>query len=106
VIAHIVCFRLRPGITWADPRAVAAEAVSHRHPEHIPEILSWSAGRNSTFRDVAYDFAVIGRFADRPALERYISHPHHLIGVRAWRELANWVVVDLDESENALLAAL
>ncbi|MFF1453615.1 Dabb family protein [Streptomyces sp. NPDC058274] len=104
MISHIVCFRFLPGITWADPRAVAAEAISRAHPEHIPDIVSWSVGRNTTIREAAHDFAVIGQFEDRAALDRYRVHPDHQRGVRAWTELSTWVVVDLDDSEDALLA--
>ncbi|MFE6701434.1 Dabb family protein [Streptomyces sp. NPDC057718] len=103
MISHIVCFRFLPGVTWDDPRAVEAERISRGHPEHIPEIRSWSVGRNSTPREAAHDFAVIGLFTDRAALERYQSHPDHQRGVRAWKELSTWVVVDLDGSEGALL---
>ncbi|MDQ0794225.1 Dabb family protein [Streptomyces sp. B1I3] len=103
MISHIVCFRFLPGITWADPRAVEAESISRAHPQHIPDIESWTAGRNTTVREVAHDFAVIGRFADRDALERYQTHPDHQRGVRAWKELSTWVVVDLDDTEDALL---
>jgi hypothetical protein len=104
VISHIVCFRFLPGITWADPRAEAAERISREHPQHIAEILSWTVGRNTTSREVAHDFAVIGHFEDRAALERYQTHPDHQRGVRAWTELSTWVVVDLDDAEGALLA--
>ncbi|MDV9170878.1 Dabb family protein [Streptomyces sp. W16] len=104
MIRHIVCFRFRPGVTWADPRAEAAERISRDHPRHIPEILSWTVGRNATPREAAHDFAVVGQFADRAALQRYQTHPDHQRGVRAWSELSTWVVVDLDDTEGALLA--
>ena len=104
MISHIVCFRFRPGVTWDDPRAERAAQISRAHPEQIPEIRSWSAGRNSTSRKVAYDFAVVGTFDDRAALGRYMDHPDHRRGVEAWTELSTWVVVDLDQNEGALLA--
>ncbi|MFF9143387.1 Dabb family protein [Streptomyces sp. NPDC055051] len=103
MISHIVCFRFLPGVTWDDPRAVAAERISRGHPRHIPDIVSWTAGRNTTSRDAAHDFAVVGLFEDRDALERYQVHPDHRRGVRAWGELSTWVVVDLDDTEGASL---
>ncbi len=106
MICHIVCFRFRDGVTWADPRAQAAELISRGHPEFIPDIVHWAVGRNTTERAVAYDFSVIGWFEDRDALERYQVHPDHQRGVEAWRELSTWVVVDLDDAKDALLAQL
>lgn len=101
MISHIVCFRFQPGVTWADPRAVAAERISRGHPQHIPEIRSWTVGRNIADRAAAYDFALVGRFDDREGLERYMIHPDHQRGVSAWSELSTWVVVDLDHTRDA-----
>jgi len=98
MITHVVCFRFRDGIDWDDPRASAAERITRGHPEHVPQILSWTVGRNVTDRPTGYDFAVVATFADLAALEAYQQHPDHRRGVRAWRELSTWVVVDLDAS--------
>ncbi|MFG1643792.1 Dabb family protein [Amycolatopsis sp. NPDC049252] len=103
MISHIVCFRFKPGVTWDDPRAAEAEKITREHPDHITEIRSWSVGRNTTVRTIAYDFALVGRFHDREALERYMVHPDHRRGVRAWSELSTWVAVDLDHSQDALI---
>ncbi|MHA3946851.1 Dabb family protein [Cellulomonas bogoriensis] len=66
-------------------------------------------GRNTTTRDCAYDFCVIGVFADRAALARYMNHPDHMRGVQAWSQISTWVVADLDladdESPLGVLAA-
>lgn len=97
MIRHIVCFRFQPGVSWSDPRAARAEQITRQHPRHIPEILAWSVGRNSIPRSVAYDFALVGEFADRAALGRYMEHPDHQRGVAAWSELSTWVVVDLGD---------
>ncbi|WP_043266811.1 Dabb family protein [Streptomyces sp. CT34] len=94
MLNHVVLFKFRPGVTWDDPRALQAERASRRHPVHIPEILSWECGRNTTDRDIGYDFAVIGRFSDHQAVESYLSHPDHVQGVELWREIATWAVVD------------
>ncbi|MFE3319309.1 Dabb family protein [Nocardia sp. NPDC059195] len=101
MISHIVCFRFRPGVSWADPRAETAEIITREHPRYIPEIRSWTVGRNRTDRVAAYDFALVGQFDDRAALDRYMSHPDHQRGVRAWSELSSWVVVDLDHATDA-----
>ncbi|MFJ9646211.1 Dabb family protein (plasmid) [Streptomyces sp. HUAS TT3] len=94
MIRHTVLFRFKPGIDWSDPRAGAAEAATAGHPDRIEEILGWEYGRNLTDRPVAYDFALIGTFADREAVDRYLIHPDHVRGVGLWREIATWVVAD------------
>lgn len=96
MIQHIVLFRLRDGVVWDDPRVQRAQAMTQAHPAHIEEIRSWLAGKNVTAREVAYDFALVGSFEDRAGLDRYMVHPHHLLGVQAWREVATWVVADLE----------
>ncbi len=96
-IRHIVLFKFLPGITWEDPRTVAAAELSGSHAQHIDEIEKWWAGPDIARRDVSYDFAVMGLFADWEALRKYQEHPHHQEGVKHWRELASWIVVDLDE---------
>lgn len=94
MIRHVVLFRFRPGVDWSDARARAAEAATASHPDHIEEILDWEFGRNMTERAVAYDFALIGTFADREAIDRYLNHPDHVRGVELWKEIATWVVAD------------
>jgi len=96
VLRHIVLFKFKDGISWRDAEARAAEELTHSHPAHIPEIVGWQAGRNVAERQDSYDFAVIGDFADRDALERYMIHPHHQEGVSAWRRISTWVVADLE----------
>jgi hypothetical protein len=96
MIMHLVAFKFLAGISWGDPRAQAAERLSRGHPEHIPEIRRWTAARNISQRSVAYDFAVVGHFTDREALDRYMVHPDHRRGVEAWRAISTWIVVDLE----------
>lgn len=106
MIQHLVLFSLRAGVSWDDPRAGHAERITAEHPARIREILAWSSGRNITPRPEACDFAVAGLFLDRAALDRYLAHPHHRLGVRAWRELATWSVVDLDIDERSTAAVM
>jgi len=93
-IRHVVLFKFRPGVTWADPRAAAAEEATVGHPGQIEEILSWEFGRNLASRAAAYDFALIATFAGQAEVARYLNHPDHLRGVRLWQEIATWVVAD------------
>lgn len=96
LITHIVLFRFHPGVDWSDARAIVAESVSVQHEFEIDVIREWTVGRDFSRRDISYDFAVIGRFSSADDLTAFRSHPHHQQGVRLWRELAEWVVVDID----------
>ncbi|GHF31008.1 Dabb family protein [Streptomyces griseoluteus] len=102
-VRHVVLFKFKDGINWSDPRAEEAEAATLRHPLHIPEIANWSCGRNTAARSIAHDFAVIGDFADRDAVHRYLTHPDHVRGVELWRAIADWSVVDFElDTESAV----
>lgn len=96
MIRHIVLFKFKDGFSWENAEAKAAEELTLSHPAHIPDIAAWQAGRNVAERPDSYDFAVIGDFADRDALQRYMVHPHHQQGVAAWRRISTWVVADLE----------
>ena len=104
-VRHIVLFTLHSGITRDDCRVTEAAQLSDEHFEQIDDILEWWSGFNISERDVAADFAVIGRFADRAAVTRYLHHPHHQMGVEAWRRLADWIVIDVDEEAASHLGA-
>ena len=99
MIRHVVLFRFLDGVDWSDPRAAEAEAATAAHPAHIPEILAWEHGRNLNARAAGHDFALIGTFADLPAVERYLVHPDHQAGVARWRQIATWVVADFPVEE-------
>jgi hypothetical protein len=43
---------------------------------------------------------VMGLFAGRAELDRYLKDPHHRRGAGQWAELASWVVIDVDEGES------
>lgn len=99
-IRHIVLFTLNEGIERHDPRVLEAAKLSESHHEHISEILTWQTGFDVSGRSISADFAVAGTFNDASALARYMDHPHHRKGVEAWRDLASWTVIDLDEDHN------
>lgn len=101
MITHLVLFTFRPGVSWDDPRALEAEQATLGHPAHIPQILSWTAGRNISPRSQAQDFALVGTFADQDALAAYADHPDHYRGVGLWREISTWVVADLQDPDLA-----
>lgn len=97
MIRHIVMFKFKPGVDWADPRAAAAEASSRQVGTRVPGLHEWQVGRNISGRDIAYDFVAIGVLDDENALRRYLAHPFHQESARLWREISEWVVADIRE---------
>jgi hypothetical protein len=101
MIVHTVLFRFRPGFDWSRSEAHAAEKLTGEHPHHIDVIRTWLCGRNVTARDNACDFAVVATFRDREALDRYMTHEHHRLGIEAWRAISTWTVVDLEVADQS-----
>lgn len=99
MIRHIALFKLHPMVSWEESRTQAAVEYAHRVGQEVPELTSWHAGRNISDRAVAYDFAVIGTVRDQHDLERYLAHPFHQEAAARWREISNWVIVDLIEDD-------
>ena len=97
MIRHIVLFKLKPGVTRADPRVAVAEEMARRVGDEVGCLREWYAARNISTRGVAYDFVVIGLVEDEPALEAYMTDPFHLRAIERWREISDWVVVDVLE---------
>jgi len=64
---------------------------------HIDEIREWWSGYDESGRDISADFMIMGLFDNSAAVARYLEHPHHQLGVEAWRAIADWVVVDISE---------
>ncbi|TDQ39425.1 stress responsive alpha/beta barrel protein [Thiopseudomonas denitrificans] len=46
------------------------------------------------------DFVAIGLFKDQEELRVYLEHPDHQQGVRKWKKIANWKVIDIDLSSD------
>ncbi|WP_329499906.1 Dabb family protein [Kitasatospora herbaricolor] len=97
MIRHIVLFKLKPGVSWDDPRVEPAEGLAAKVGGEVPELHEWSVGRNISTRPVAYDFAAVGLLDDEEALERYLVHPFHQEAIKAWREISDWVIADVVE---------
>jgi hypothetical protein len=97
MIRHIVLFKFKPGITWNEPAALAAEQSSHQVGERVPDLLHWQVGRNISSRAIAHDFVVMGLVQDQESLQRYLVHPFHQESAARWREISSWVVADIEE---------
>lgn len=99
MIRHIVLFKFKPGVSWADQSVLTAEHTARQVGEQVPDLRYWYAGRNVSDRPVAYDFAVIGLVPDEDALRRYMEHPFHQQAIAQWRAISDWVVADVVEHD-------
>jgi Stress responsive A/B Barrel Domain len=97
MIRHIVLFKLKPGLTWDDPRVEAAEEMAGEVGRKVPSLRDWYVGRNFSTRPVAYDFVVIGLLDDEAGLEEYLVDPFHVAAIERWREVSDWVIADVVE---------
>ncbi|MFC9242585.1 Dabb family protein [Streptomyces sp. NPDC057136] len=96
MIRHVVLFKFKSGIDWNDPRAVAAERTAAKVGSEVPEVSEWRYGRNVSARDIAYDFLVEGLLDDMEKVDSYLVHPFHQEAIRQWREISEWVMVDVE----------
>ncbi|UTH75627.1 Dabb family protein [Chromobacterium sp. IIBBL 290-4] len=103
MLMHIVLFTFKKPWSWESEEAIDAEKATHAHPDHIAEIKGWTCGRNTTKRDIAADFVVVGLFENREELNAYIIHPNHQLGVMKWKAIADWKVVDVEVSSETTL---
>ncbi|MFG2712106.1 Dabb family protein [Streptomyces goshikiensis] len=97
MIRHVVLFKFKPGFDWTDPRVLEAERTAARVGGEVPELKEWRHGRNVSTRPIAYDFLVDGLLDDMEAVERYLVHPFHQDAIAQWREISDWVMVDVEE---------
>lgn len=96
MIRHIVLFKFKDGVSWDDPRAVAAEKATIALAGKIPELKSWFVGRNFTERPIAYDYALIAGLEDREALQGYQVNTDHAEVVKLWDVISSRVIADVE----------
>lgn len=74
MICHIVCMKFR------DPTPELLAGIRDdlcALVGVVPELLDMKAGADQLRGDRSFDFALVARFADMEALERYRVHPAH-----------------------------
>jgi len=94
MIAHVVLFRLKPGVGRDDPRLRAVVAAMGDLPRQIPEILGWQHGYNLTEDADAWDYALHAQFAGQSELHTYFDHPAHRPVVDQWLAIADLAFAD------------
>ncbi|GAA2733873.1 Dabb family protein [Streptomyces nogalater] len=97
MIRHYVLFKLKPGVSWDDPKVQQAEQMAAKVGAEVPELREWTVGRNISTRPVAYDFVAVGLLDDMEAVERYMTNTFHQEAISAWREISDWVIADVEE---------
>jgi hypothetical protein len=100
MLMHIVLLKFKKGYSWDNNEVRQAEIMSKSHVDHIKSIKGWFTGRNVTFREQAADFLVIGLFNDVNELQLFQNHHHHQQGVRLWKEMSTWQVIDIELADN------
>jgi len=99
MFVHLVLIKLKAGVTRADPRVPAWEALFKALPAHCTGIVSVTSGWNFTDRPVAYDYGINMVFATKADLVAYGPNPKHQDVVVALREIAEWVICDFETGQ-------
>lgn len=80
MLTHIVLIRLTEAAT--DDQVAELVSGLRSLPDQIPEIRSYTVGRDLGLAEGNYDLVVTGRFASPDHLRSYIAHPAHQDVVR------------------------
>jgi hypothetical protein len=75
-LRHVAMFRFASGTT--EDRVKALADGLDRLPAAVGTMLDYRHGRDLGINDGAYDYAVVGDFADVDAFLAYRDHPDHL----------------------------
>ena len=76
MIRHVAVFRFKDGVTEATIDDIDATLATL--PSIIPEIISFSSGRNANVTDGAWDYAVVADFASPEDYLIYAANPQHV----------------------------
>ncbi len=78
-VDHVVLFDCKPEAAEADVKAAIAGLDAL--PGKIAEIRSWVIREDIGRREGSFRFALLARFDDLAAVERYLVHPAHVAAV-------------------------
>jgi hypothetical protein len=74
MIKHVVAFKLKP---MTPEQEEALFTAFHALKDQIPELHSYSIGRNVSDRDQTYSHCLVAECDDMEAVGRYVAHPVH-----------------------------
>ena len=96
MFVHLVLIKLKPGVTRADPRVPASDALFKALPPHCTGIVRLESGWNFTDRPSADDYGINMACATREDLVAYGPNPKHQEVVAKLREIADWIICDYE----------
>ena len=76
MIRHVAVFRFKDSATEAVIDEIDATLATL--PDIVPEIVSFSSGRNAHVTDGAWDYAVVADFATADDYTTYATNPQHV----------------------------
>lgn len=76
MIRHVAVFRFKDTVT--DSLIDEIDEALGALPSIIPEIISFSSGRNAHVTDGAWDYAVVSDFASPEDYLVYATNPRHM----------------------------
>lgn len=95
----MVLFKLKAGIAKTDERYKNSLKLMREMPGKIKQIENWDMGENFSDRPVAFDVGLSAVFASKKDLQAYLAHPAHVEAVAAWKEIADWNIVDFESDK-------
>ena len=90
MLNHIVLMKFKPGITDTD--IIDIEKSLDDLPNRIVEIHSYEFGRDIVQSERSYDFALVSLFANQESLQRYQTHPDHLVVVEKLKKVCDSIL--------------
>lgn len=78
MIKHVVTFTLKDMSPEQEEKLLAAFRALDGQ---IPEVKSFTMGRNISDRDQTYTHCLVSEFEDMEAVGRYLKHPAHVAAI-------------------------
>ena len=98
MLTHIVVWKYRSDVS-EEERERHVEML-RRLPGVVPEIESFSIGRDVLRLPRSYDTGLTSTFRDRAALEAYSAHPDHVAAADFGRKISEHIAsVDFEDEE-------
>jgi hypothetical protein len=82
--------KFKPGVSDTDISDI--EQSLDELPNRIVEIHSYEFGRDIVRSERSYDFALVSLFANTESLQRYQTHPDHLLVVEKLKNLCDSIL--------------
>ena len=96
MLTHIVCWKYKPETT--EEQRAEHIAKLRALPSVIPDILSFSLGRDILHLERSFDTGLVATYPDRAALDFYTDHPQHQEVAALGKQIAEKVVsVDFED---------